>query len=228
MSGESGDRLSRWKGGYWDVDNTPWHKTEPNESLVKHWYKATQGRQGLRVLFPLCGASVDLNWLYRQNHSVVGVEGVRKGVEKLFTEADVEYDVTKVDEIDSWKFQTQDKRLTVYLADFLGMTNEVAGTFDAVFDRGALEAMEESDRPAYISTIQGLLKKDFVYILSGFDYKAEQKTGPPRPLPQPVVEQLFGQFADVEILTQEKEEERAIKWNIPNLIRNTYLIKNKK
>jgi len=210
------------------VDNTPWHKTEPNESLVKHWYKATQGRQGLRVLFPLCGASVDLNWLYRQNHTVVGVEGVRKGVEKLFTEADVEYNVTKVEVTDSWKFQTQDEKLTVFLTDFLGITNAVAGSFDAVFDRGALEAMNESDRPAYIATIQSLLKEDFVYILSGFDYKPEQKTGPPRPLPINVVENLFGKFASVELLAQEKEEERAIKWNIPNLIRNTYLISKKK
>merc|ERR1712236_64489 len=99
------------------------------------------------------------------------------------------------------------------------------GSFDAVFDRGALEAMEEKDRLEYISTIKALLKTDFVYILSGFDYKPEQKTGPPRPLPLNVVEQLFGEFATVELLSQEKEEDRAIKWNIPNLIRNTYLIR---
>ena len=115
MSGEAGDRLSRWREGYWDVDNTPWHKKEPNDSLVKYWHKVTQGRQGLRVLFPLCGASVDLSWLYQQNHTVVGVEGVRKGVEKLFTEANVEYDVSKVEGSETLKFQTQDKRLTVYL-----------------------------------------------------------------------------------------------------------------
>ena len=87
--------------------------------------------------------------------------------------------------------------------------------------------MEETDRPGYISTVCGLLKDDFVYILSGFDYKPEQKTGPPRPLPLQVVEQLFGEFAAVELLAQEKEEERAIKWNIPNLIRNTYLLTRK-
>ena len=51
MSVETGDRLSRWKGGYWDVDNTPWHKTEPNESLVKHWYKVSQGKQGSEYSF---------------------------------------------------------------------------------------------------------------------------------------------------------------------------------
>ena len=67
---EAGDCLSRWREGYWEVKNTPWHKTETNDSLVKYWHKVTQGRQGLRVLFPLCGASVDLSWLYRQNDTV--------------------------------------------------------------------------------------------------------------------------------------------------------------
>ena len=47
--------------------------------------------------------------------------------------------------------------------------------------------MEETDRPGYISTVWGLLKDDFVYILIGYDYKPEQKTGPPRPLPFKVV-----------------------------------------
>ena len=40
----------------------------------------------MRVLFPLCGASVDLAWLYRQGHTVVGVEGTWKAVEKLFSD----------------------------------------------------------------------------------------------------------------------------------------------
>ena len=35
-------------------------------------------------MFPLCGASLDLGWLHSRGHTVVGVEGVRKAVEKLF------------------------------------------------------------------------------------------------------------------------------------------------
>ena len=88
------------------MDSTQLHKTE-------HWYKASKGKQGLRVLFPLCGASVDLNWLYRQNNIVVGVEGVSKGVETLFTEENVEYNVLKVEGSDLWKLQPQDEGLNV-------------------------------------------------------------------------------------------------------------------
>merc|ERR1712013_324111 len=158
MSGEG--RLESWKGR-WDVDDTPWHQTQANTSLVDNWLKVSQGRQDLRVLFPLCGASVDLAWLYKQGHTVVGVEGARKAVEKLFAEAEVEFDVSNLDEDDGIKFETKDSRLTVFIRDFLGTSKDIAGTFDAVFDRGALEALA-------------------------------------------VVEQLFGDFAKVELLTQEE------------------------
>ena len=158
---------------------------------------------------------------------MVGIEGARKAVEKLFAEAEVEFDVCDLAEDYGIKFETKDGRLTVFIRDFMGTPKDIAGTFDAVFDRGALEALNESDRPAYIATIRNLLKDDFSYILTGFDYRPEQMTGPPRPLPLAIVEQLFGDFARVELLTQEEQQDTAIKWNIPNLIRNTYLIRRK-
>ena len=88
----------------------------------------------MRVLFPLCGASVDLAWLYRQGHTVVGVEGTWKAVEKLFAEANLEYDVVKLDSNTS-RFMSTDSRLTVFVTDMFSVTNSLLGTFDAVFDR---------------------------------------------------------------------------------------------
>ena len=88
----------------------------------------------MRVLFPLCGASVDLAWLYRQGHTVVGVEGTWKAVEKLFADANIEYDVTQLD-TKTWKFMSTDTRLTVFVADMFLVTQQLVGSFDAVFDR---------------------------------------------------------------------------------------------
>ena len=88
----------------------------------------------MRVLFPLCGASVDLAWLYRQGHTIVGVEGTRKAVEKLFADANLEYEFIKLDANTS-KFMSPDSRLTVFVTDMFSVTNTLLGTFDAVFDR---------------------------------------------------------------------------------------------
>ena len=85
-------------------------------------------------MFPLCGASVDLAWLYRQGHTVVGVEGSRKAVEKLFSDAGVEHEVVQVNN-DTWRFKSTDSRLIVYVADFFSITPQLVGHFDAVFDR---------------------------------------------------------------------------------------------
>ena len=117
-----------------EADHTPWHLTSPNPSLVKNWYRATGGRPGLRVLLPLCGASRDLAWLYRQGHAVVGVEGSRKAVERLFTEEELEYQVDSP-ESGVWVFTTTDTRLSVYVMDLFQVSTKLIGTFDAVFDR---------------------------------------------------------------------------------------------
>ena len=62
------------------------------------------------------------------------MEGCKKAVEKLFTDADVEYHVDKVDD-NTWRFNSTDSRLTVYVADFFSISPDIIGQFDAVFDR---------------------------------------------------------------------------------------------
>ena len=86
------------------------------------------------MLFPLCGASLDLAWLHSQGHTVVGVEGVRKAAEKLFSDADIEHEVTDLGS-GIVKFSSKDAKLTVFVTDFFNVSKEVIGTFDAVFDR---------------------------------------------------------------------------------------------
>ena len=51
---------------------------------------------------------------------------------------------------------------------------------DAVYDRGAFEAIFEADREAYVELILKLLKPDFRYILNVFEYQDEIFKGPPR------------------------------------------------
>eukprot|EP00092_Neocalanus_flemingeri_P034325 GFUD01037332.1.p1 GENE.GFUD01037332.1~~GFUD01037332.1.p1 ORF type:complete len:232 (+),score=79.13 GFUD01037332.1:52-747(+) len=220
-------RVEKWKTSFWDVDSIPWHMPSTNPILEKHWSSVTGGRTGLRVFFPLCGASVDLAWLYRQNHTVVGVEGVRKAADKLFAEADVEYSVTRVTEVEGWKYQSLDLRLTVFVADFFKITPDIVGAFDAVFDRGSLEAMQVSDRAEYISTMKPLLGESFIYLLSGFDYQPGMKDSPPRPLPPAVVEQLFGTFSSIELLDRVEQQKVAANLGVQQLFQCTYKIGKK-
>jgi len=215
-------RLDMW-AGRWESNNTPWHKQHFNENLLRYWPVVSGGRENLRVLVPLSGKSRDLGWFYRQGHSVVGVEGVRGAVDILFTNEDLEYTVAKVPEHDGWVYQSIDKRFTVYVADFLKVQAAIIGTFDVVFDRGSLEAIEYSDRAGYVEIIKSVLNADFNYHLSGFDYDPAAKTGPPRPLPLDVVKDLF-KGLHVKLLGTAECPAEAERFKVETICQNTYHI----
>ena len=64
-------------------------------------------------------------------------------------------------EIRGWKYWTKDNRLCIYACDFFSVTPEMIGAVDAVYDRGALEAVNVGDRQGYVKLMQSLLGKSF-------------------------------------------------------------------
>ena len=54
--------------------------------------------------------------------------------------------------------------MTIYNCDFFLMTPEILGPVDAVYDRGALEAINLQDRQLYAKLMQSLLGPNFRYI----------------------------------------------------------------
>ena len=58
----------------------------------------------------------------------------RKAADQLFCNADVDYDVKKLEEA-VWKYSSTDSRLVVYVCDFFKVTSSLIGHFNAVFDR---------------------------------------------------------------------------------------------
>ena len=65
------------------------------------------------------------------------------------------------------------------------------GKCDAVYDRGAFEAILESDRKSYVQTILPLLSSDFRYLLNFYEYQDEVFKGPPRSCDRKEVTELF-------------------------------------
>ena len=76
------------------------------------------------------------------------------------------------------------------------------GKCDAVFDRGAFEAIEVIDRPAYVKQIMKFVKPQFRYILNGFEYEDPVFFGPPRPIDFSQLSQCFHEYL-VEIISKE-------------------------
>ena len=73
----------------------------------------------------------------------------------------------------SYLLQTEDTRLTVFCCDFFKMKGELLGVkkCEAVFDRGAFEAIYEADREAYVKLILNFVTPDFRYIVECYEYE---------------------------------------------------------
>ena len=64
------DKLARWQDR-WDTGKTGWHKDTVNQNLSKHFEKLTKGQKDLKFLFPLCGKTLDMIWVYKQVRSIL-------------------------------------------------------------------------------------------------------------------------------------------------------------
>jgi hypothetical protein len=72
------------------------------------------------------------------------------------------------------------------------MKPEIMGKFEAIFDRGSFEAINEKDREPYSDFIFKILAPEFRIILNGYEYNSDVFKGPPRNVNREEVYKLFG------------------------------------
>ena len=61
----------------------------------------------MKFLFPLCGKSRDLIWVYEKGHSLVGIEAVESVVEALYTESNIPFTKCHNKEISGWIYEVR-------------------------------------------------------------------------------------------------------------------------
>ncbi|XP_059139244.1 thiopurine S-methyltransferase-like [Physella acuta] len=107
--------------------------------LSKHFTKLIPDGQANNVSFPLCGKAVAMSWLASQGYNIVGVYG-RKHWRSFFTDRGMEYSVEDINHNGhNFKlFQSKDGKIRLLCTDIFNFTPDIEGTFDAVWDRGAL------------------------------------------------------------------------------------------
>lgn len=160
------DWLDRWATG-----RTGWHEQDGNAGLQSHW---PTGSSAKRVLVPLCGKTPDLRWLALRGHEVVGVELSEKATHEFFSDNDLTYRVESSEKFDC--YTANDLPISICCGDYFkfgGMQ------FDALYDRGALVALPDSSRPAYVEHTQKLLSCDAQRLIITLEYDQHIVQGPP-------------------------------------------------
>lgn len=156
----------------WRDRRTDFHQKTVNRFLSRFW-SGLDLDQGSRVFVPLCGKSLDMIWLAKQGHEVIGVELSPIAVRAFFRENRLRPARRRLGKFILW----QDGRLNILCGDYFSLTPGDLGRIDAVYDRAALTALPEDIRRLYVAQLRMIVPETTqVFLLTTED--AEESESP--------------------------------------------------
>jgi thiopurine S-methyltransferase len=133
----------------WRDRHADFHQESVNRLLARFWSDLDLA-PGSRVFVPLCGKSLDMLWLARQGHDVIGVELSPIAVRSFFRENGLKPVRRQVGKFVLW----QSGKLGILCGDYFSLTAADLGQVDAVYDRAALTALAEDSRSRYVAHLR--------------------------------------------------------------------------
>ncbi|XP_035825696.1 probable thiopurine S-methyltransferase isoform X2 [Aplysia californica] len=197
----TGDRIKYWSNR-WDEGSIGFHKDEVHPMLIKYFDKLFPSGKTGRVFVPLCGKTLDMRWLAGKDISVVGLDAVRMSLEQFFSDQNLQYTEEKAPQLaeNGALLKSSDNKIHLYLGDMLNFSPDVEGTFEAVWDRASLVALNREDVSKYVSIIKSLLKPGGRCLLEVMDYDVSimedlgdlsTRPPPPHPMYEAELKQLY-------------------------------------
>lgn len=173
----------------WANSQIGFHESTVNPLLVAH-FGALGVRPGAHVLVPLCGMSLDIDWLLTQGCRVTGVELSPLAVERLFARLGMQPVVTTEGALDCWRAEG----LAVFVGDFFLLPDAAVGHVDAVYDRAALIALPPGMRHRYATHVERLAS-GAPQLLVTLQYDQALVAGPPFSVDEQELGRLYGKRA---------------------------------
>jgi len=203
----------------WRIQQIGFHQDAVHTDLVREAPTFLDGGPH-RILVPLCGKTLDLDWLVRQGHEVVGIELSSIAAQAVFTESGRSFEIRHQDGLEIY----EGHGLTVVCGDLFRVEPAHVGQPDRVWDRAAMVALSPETRSAYAAKIRELAAPGQV-LMNAFAYDQRLRDGPPWSLPE---DQVRAHYDNVEILHQEDQVDSIRQaWRdlgITSWITTTYLI----
>lgn len=192
----SSDRLGLWQQR-WTDGKIGFHRADVHPSLQRFADETLLGDViggGARILVPLCGKTVDMQFLAlkRPVGEVVGVDGVPAAIED-FAKEHPDLNVRAVESVGKYK-KWKGESISLLTGDFFDLDVATAGgSFDAAWDRGSLVAIHPSLREKYVDKMGELLSKpDGRVLLSTYVRGDGDLTkGPPFSIDEAEVRRLY-------------------------------------
>ncbi|HJP12565.1 MAG TPA: thiopurine S-methyltransferase [Gammaproteobacteria bacterium] len=171
---------------FWENNETNWHGDRITQELVEY-FELFELETRDKVFVPLCGKSLDMIYIMNQGFSVVGVEISEIGVRQFFSENNLTYKITKVDDFDLYSSEN----LEIYCGDFFSLTSKHLNNVKAVLDSKSLIALEPDLRQKYAKHLNDIISLGVRILLVTLQYPQHQMSGPPFSVDESEVESLF-------------------------------------
>lgn len=227
--------LSFWRDR-WEKGETGFHQPTLNPYLAYFYGEngpAIDKRSSLKVFVPLCGKSLDMQWLSQNGYAVLGVECSSLAVRDFFENTGSAYVVT---ENDSHTKYSEDHKISgnanleILQGDFFELTDkDVEGVTD-VFDRASLIALPEAMRKNYAEKMTKLLAPGARILLITMTYPQQEMDGPPFSVSEEEVHDLYDKnFKIDKILVKNilSTEQRFQQRGITSLLETAYKLTRK-
>jgi len=182
--------LQRWREG-----RTGFHQAAPTPLLLRHW-SALALAPGSRVFVPLAGKSLDLLWLAGQGHRVLGVELSPLAVKQFFDE----HGLTPQVHASRYGIHHVAGEIELICGDVFELDAAALADCVAVYDRAALIALPPDLRRRYVRELYARLPAGCRGLLVTLEYPPHEKQGPPFPVPEAEVCELYGRDWTVTML----------------------------
>ena len=157
----------------WKDNQIGFHESKVNPLLATHFNKLGLA-QSSRMFLPLCGKTLDIEWLLKSGYQVVGVELSELAVEELFDSLDMQPQISKRGELTLYRGDD----LHVFVGDIFAFTADVLGSIDAIYDRAALIALSSPMRGRYAKHLC-LITQSAKQLLVCLEYDQSLMQGPP-------------------------------------------------
>lgn len=176
----------------WVRDETGFHQGDFNPHLQAHWPTLKAPSDAL-VFVPLCGKTLDMRWLRRQGHAVMGVELSDIAIDAFFAEQG------EVPEPFGHRNFTGRAAggIRLLCGDFFELRAEDVKDVGAVYDRASLVALPPEMRERYVEHLIRILPGATPILLLTFDYTQAEMNGPPFAVPPEEVQALYADHANV-------------------------------
>ena len=172
--------LERWK-----AKDIGFHQPQFDPALDKFWSRLEVPASAC-VFVPLCGKTLDMQWLAEAGYRVVGAELSEQAVDEFFAERGLTPDVRR----EGAFIVKSSGPYEIWVGDFFALPDSAVHGVAAIYDRAALVALPADMQAGYAKKIASLLPAAPILLIT-VDYDQRQMEGPPFATSPGTVDALF-------------------------------------